>query len=295
MSYKDVPGVTYFTGNGNIERNPDRAYQTVEQMMEYGRVHFDAAISNGYGYIPIETARGCPYNCTFCTVLHKNSWRAFSFEYITERILDVAYPTSKIYFVDDSFTIDIERAVSILRFVQDCDAISKIQCEARVNNLTDRRILESISPEKVGAFQIGVESGYPEGLKKIQKRITIQQVEEVCRLAHDSGMGPKMSASFIIGFPWEGTAECLKTVEFCTLLKEKYDIMTAINWWIPSPSEIWYEIKNEVGLDESMYDEVMWSISKNIFYRIRPSISEKDVAKLNYLMLNAAHNRPMMV
>jgi radical SAM superfamily enzyme YgiQ (UPF0313 family) len=264
-----VPGTTCFKKNGNVLRNPDRIRQNIEQIMEYGAIQFDASLKDIYQY-----------------VMDQRSWKSMPYEYVKERMLNVAQISKQIMCVDNSFTIDVDRAVSLLSFVQDCDAIRKIQFEARVNNLTDRRILESISPEKVGMFQIGVESGYQAGLDNIRKHITVSQVEKVCEIAYETGLASRMMASLIIGFPWEGVKDCITTLEFGAKLGEKYGITVVVNWWIPSPSEMWHNIKSKANLDESMYDDILWPSRKDIFYRIRPRITQKEVEKINFLMLN---------
>ena len=56
--------------------------------------------------IPIQTSRGCPYNCTFCSVtpMFGKQYRTFSIGYVLEMLS--RYGNRFVFFYDDNFTHD---------------------------------------------------------------------------------------------------------------------------------------------------------------------------------------------
>ena len=52
----------------------------------------------------------------------------------------------------------------------------KVFIEARVTDILKNQILQNIPLQMVSSMQIGVECGYNEGLKKIRKGLTVEQL-----------------------------------------------------------------------------------------------------------------------
>jgi hypothetical protein len=57
-----------------------------------------------------------------------------------------------------------------------------------------------------------------------------------------------------------------------------------INYWVPSPSELWSETKDSLGMDESMFDRRHWVTSDEVFSKAHPLLSAKDRLKLSFLI-----------
>ena len=282
ISLQDIDGITYLDLNGNIVKNKERELLETEDLYSYSKDLFDEKDIKEYLYFPVETSRGCPYNCGFCSVLNKRKWRMIPTEVVKENIAWLSGKTKLISFVDDAFTIDEERAIDILHYVNEMDGDMVIEFEARVNNLNKSHLFENINPSRIKKIQIGAECGYDEGLKKIGKGITIEDIELACKKAEQSGVSDKMLASFIIGFPWETAKEMLQTIEFAEMLMKKYHIKAVVNWWIPIPSKLWNEFKLAGKCDESMFDELDWI--ETSFPTFHPQISDSLKNKINFLL-----------
>lgn len=86
--------------------------------------------------------------------------------------------------------------------------------EARAKHLWDEALLETIKSFDNLHIQIGIESGYDEGLKKVNKEIKVEDILKTVSLLEKYDLCKNVFTSFIIGFPWESKEECLKTIEF---------------------------------------------------------------------------------
>ena len=127
--------------------------------------------------IPIESGRGCPYGCEFCTVtgFFGDSIRFRSNESIVEEMLRLkARATSEggkvaVFFVDDNFAINIKRTKSLLRDIIAADAQLPYIAQISANLLRDEELVELIAASGGHWIFIGMESIDPANLADINK------------------------------------------------------------------------------------------------------------------------------
>ena len=104
---------------------------------------------NSLFMIPIESGRGCPYGCEFCTVtgFFGDSIRFRSNESIVDEMLRLkARATSEggkvaVFFVDDNFAINIKRTKSLLRDIIAADAQLPYIAQISANLLRDEELV----------------------------------------------------------------------------------------------------------------------------------------------------------
>jgi len=158
--------------------------------------------------LPVETARGCVYNCAFCSEVHY--WgkpvRFRSTESVIKEIRqnvnDSGIRTFR--FVDSCFTAPEERCGEI------CDSIFEQFIEkgleirwtsyARINNLT-RDLLKKMRRAGCVALDIGMESGDRDILQSMKKGYSDKRILESIQTAKD--MGILTHCNIVVGFPGE--------------------------------------------------------------------------------------------
>lgn len=174
--------------------------------------------------IPIITSRGCPYNCTYCSV-RLSMGQCFRPRSPKNVINELKYWYKKGYtsfdINDDCFTLDINRAQNI------CDLIIKNKLKIkfqlyngiRVNNIT-LKLLKKF--KKAGCYFIayGCESGSQKTLNRIKKNITLDQVRQAVKFTNQANI--KHAVNFIIGHPNETYNDALKTLKFAQSLNCDY-------------------------------------------------------------------------
>ncbi len=160
---------------------------------------------------PLVTSRGCPYRCAFCynQKYHERKWRGRSPEMVIREIeyLESIHPINRLKFYDDNLTANKKRFFAIL------DSLSKdypMFIETRVNNINNEFI------DKIKRFSdpylfIGIESGSPSMLKKMQKDITVPQIKYAFNLLNENKIDT--TASFMIGLPGERKEEMQMTLK----------------------------------------------------------------------------------
>lgn len=253
---------------------------------------YEFAPKNQYHYLSLETSRGCTANCAFCSISYKNNWRCYQASGLTEyfELAVAALNTTGshgFYFVDDCFTANVRRAIDIMQQLKTQGfANIPIGLEARINNLLNTDLLKTLSTQKLWLIQTGVECGYAEGIERINKKTTLENVMKVASLAKQFSINDAVMFSFIVGLPWENYNDCLKTIHFAAEIVEKYQISANISWHTLLPSYLW-EIRREYGIpfDETIFNEDQWFLSKDYFHRTKPFLGVREYLKLESIII----------
>lgn len=127
--------------------------------------------------IPIESGRGCPYGCEFCTVtgFFGDSIRFRSNESVVAELLRLKARARKesgqvaVFFIDDNFAINIKRTKSLLREIIAADAQLPWIAQISANLLRDEELVDLIAAAGGKWVFIGMESIDPANLADVNK------------------------------------------------------------------------------------------------------------------------------
>jgi len=127
--------------------------------------------------IPIESGRGCPYGCEFCTVtgFFGDSIRFRTNDSIVSELLRLkarARGTSgqiAVFFVDDNFAINVKRTKSLLRDIIAAGAQLNWVAQISANLLRDEELVDLIAESGGKWIFIGMESLDPANLASVKK------------------------------------------------------------------------------------------------------------------------------
>jgi radical SAM superfamily enzyme YgiQ (UPF0313 family) len=127
--------------------------------------------------IPIESGRGCPYGCEFCTVtgFFGDSIRFRTNESIVEEMLALKRRSKAtrgkiaVFFVDDNFAINVKRTKALLRAIIDAGAAMAWVGQISANLLKDPELLDLIAESGGKWIFIGMESLDAANLASIRK------------------------------------------------------------------------------------------------------------------------------
>ncbi len=225
-------GYTYVRQNGtadvllDLDSLPNLPYQLIEldkyNIFDTSKV---SGAQSGLKSATLNTARGCPYRCKFCStpVIHEGRWRGYSPQRILEKVdtLYNKYGYRMIYFQDDYFPGNKKRFIEILK------GLTKYNRELLWSTLGVRAdILSQFTEEEVEllyksgchSIDIGIESGNERIITYINKGETLEQM----RLTNQKLSKYNIQAKYtlIVGFPKETEEEILDTVRFASELEK---------------------------------------------------------------------------
>lgn len=164
--------------------------------------------------LPVLTARGCPFKCTFCGLSHLHNISGVKFsdpEVVVDQISWIidTYGITSINFQDDVFTLKKERFHKLLDLIAPLNI--KFRCHGRATIDTEETY-ELLA--KAGCVQIawGIESGSQYMLDKMNKRSKVEDNYNVIQWAKKYGIDSR--AFFVIGFPGETRETLEETKKF---------------------------------------------------------------------------------
>jgi radical SAM superfamily enzyme YgiQ (UPF0313 family) len=137
-------------------------------------------MGSGWGSIhvvPIESGRGCPYGCEFCTVtgFFGDSIRFRSNESVVNELLRLKHHARAnrtqviVFFIDDNFAINIKRTKSLLRDIIAANAQVPWLAQISANLLRDEELVDLIEASHGKWIFIGMESIDTANLKDVNK------------------------------------------------------------------------------------------------------------------------------
>jgi anaerobic magnesium-protoporphyrin IX monomethyl ester cyclase len=182
-------------------------------------------------WLPYESSRGCPSQCTFCinVVSNNNRYRKKSAEKVVEEIEHITkkYGLTHLKIIDDNFFVDIRRDREICQGLIKRKINITWDAETRCDYFNDTMLNDETltMAKRSGLVQLslGIESGSNHTLEIMKKGITPEQGEFAVKKCNDFGIVAR--SSFIIEIPGENFEDIRKTIAFVKRLR-KYPYFT---------------------------------------------------------------------
>lgn len=222
----EILGIAYRKGK-TIEHNPQRPLIKDLDTLEFPAWELynlddyrGGSLSVGFSKrgktleLPVEGARGCPFNCVFCYRVTGKTIRFRSPKRVVDEVeRDIElFNAEKIHFVEGSFGVNPKLGMEICDQLIDRRLNKKITWStgARVN--INPKLLEKMKRAGCKYIGFGVESGDSEILEKTKKGVSLEQAKEVFKVCKKIGITTE--ANFILGLPFETKETALGTIEF---------------------------------------------------------------------------------
>ena len=218
-----IKGLAYRVDGGIAVNEPQPFINDIDVLPLPARHLLPLSRYQALGFsISIITSRGCPYSCIFCQGRRMvgNKVRMRSPVLVVDEIEQIiAYGINRINVADDLFVSSPQRVKEVCEEIVRRGLRFSWSAFARVNTV-DKDTLILMRETGCDSISFGVETGNPEMMERIRKKITLDQVRHAVSLCREAGIIPH--TSFIAGLPGETPETLRETEEFASRLGSLY-------------------------------------------------------------------------
>ncbi|MCB9102116.1 MAG: cobalamin B12-binding domain-containing protein [Anaerolineales bacterium] len=251
-------GISYFTTDQKEHHNPDHPPIADLDTLPFPAYHFfkmdrytnlqpatDAI--DGARSFSVMTSRGCPYRCTFCSQsIMPIKWRARSPESVLAEWQHLVenFDAQEIGVLDDSANIQVDRLEKIadLFIEHNVNHVPWIFVNGIRANLATKELLGKLKKAGLKRTAFGVESGDPDVLLSIDKKIDHDTIRQAFKNAKSVGL--ETIGFFIIGLPGETEESMERTIQFAC---EVDPMIANFSMMTPYPGTKVFEIAKRQG------------------------------------------------
>ncbi len=255
--WEKVPGLSYRSGGRILHNDSCRGCVDLDALPfpDFSLVRGKTLSAGGKHILPVMTSRGCPYDCSFCSVTgmfgRRYRWR--SVENVIAELRRYDSPGNYIFFYDDNFaarplhTRDLLEAMIAERFR------FRWSTQVRADLAREEEMLRLMRRAGCHTVFIGFESVNPDSLRAMNKRQSVEDVRNAARLFRRSHI--HVHGMFVLGLDEDHPRTVRETVRFARrhrLTSAQFLILT------PLPGTRCYEELKAEGritfTDWSLYD-----------------------------------------
>lgn len=291
---KKINGLTFRNGQ-QIISNPDRDFiENLDDLPSpawhlFDMDKYDARLEGmaKHRTVGIMSSRGCPHDCIFC--VNSAFWKKIFRRHSPKRFIDEVEYLYKNYgfrafdFWDDTMTIFRPHIEEICRLIIERNLEIKWYSRARVDTV-DFELLSLMKKAGCESISFGVESGSERIIKKINKKITLEQVRGIAKICKELDLNTKFF--FVYSLPSEneddlkltlnlmeelrsysfkfhcyaGIARIYPGTNLEAIAKKEMKIPNDFNWY----KKIFIELNKEIGADPTipLYENESLSLGK---------------------------------
>ena len=217
----DIEGISYLDKEKGFVQNRERTKLKSVDVLPFPNrykvnlsLYFDAWKGrHGTSAISVSTMRGCPYSCKWCSrAVYGQSYRRRSPQKVVDEIAYIKehYNVDSIWFVDDVFTVSHQWLETFTEEITRRNVVMPFECITRADRMSEDVILNL---KKSGCFRvwIGAESGSQKIIDLMDRRVEVEQVQQMIQLARKHGL---QAGTFImVGYPGETKEDIYATVQ----------------------------------------------------------------------------------
>ncbi len=201
---------------------------------------------------PISTSRGCPFDCSFCSVT-KIFGRKYRFRSAENVIAEMSCRKARsFFFCDDNFAANPVRSRQLMDLMMRKN-YGGWACQVRCDVAENKPLLDHMARAGCRLVCVGFESVNPKTLEAYQKNQTLSEIVNAIRSFHKRHI--KVHGMFVLGGEDDNKASVWETLRFA--LKEKIDTIQ-MSILTPFPgTKVHEELEKEHRIfskDWSLYD-----------------------------------------
>ncbi len=217
----EIMGLSYLDADGNQVDNPEAPPASGDDLDALPFPALDLLEGRErMGTHPIMMKWGCPYDCTFCSVI-KMFGRKLRTRSVENMMTELRTVTAKrVFFYDDIFIVDKKQAKSLFHAMIDEGITPQWTAQIRADSIykskqtlePDHELLALMRDSGCYMVYVGFESITQEGLDAYNKKQTVEHITTSIKLLHDYGI--RVHGMFVVGADTDTPETVRATVDF---------------------------------------------------------------------------------
>lgn len=228
-----ISGLYYRNGDGGYVRTSPRGLiADLDSLPPFPYHLFEPFKENYSGFFSIQTSRGCPYRCIFCS---QRSLTGRTYRYVgsARAVRDIRhlvdkYGATTIRILDDNIAANKKRLLELLDAIIASGAHRKTSFEAPMRgDHLDAEILDRLKEANFSLVTFGLETASDRLMNLINKGETVQDVVRAIEMTAQAGI--TVGTTLIFGLPTETNQDrwdTIKLVNSLPLDSARYNILT---------------------------------------------------------------------
>ena len=212
--------------NDFLHNKLQRKYEGVHLELENTIIPDRQIYSNRYLFGTLQTSRGCPMDCYFCSVSAFNGrkYRQRPYEEVLDELTQM--PQNMIFFVDDNILgygkKAEERAINLFKGMVERKLNKTWFCQASLNFGSNEEVIKWAAKAGCKMVFLGLESADPEELKAMDKKLNLQ-LEYERAFKNINKYKIAVLGAFIFGSDAETEESMFRKVKY--ILKNRIDVI----------------------------------------------------------------------
>ena len=255
----DVPNLSYHGADGPQHNELDPLYPDLDRWPDPDMTLVDGFKATGFlgtrRVVPIQTSRGCPFDCSFCSVTTTfgRKMRYRSTERVVAEMRKHDLKNTLFFIYDDNFAASPKRTRELLAAFRTLPVMPTWSAQVRADVARDEELVREMKATGCNTVFIGLESVNQESLAQAKKRQDMETVAKHLDIINANDI--RIHGMFVMGFDTDGPDTMERTVKFAherDLFSVQFLVLT------PLPGSRFHKEMVEQGrilfTDWSLYD-----------------------------------------
>ena len=218
---EQISGISYRKGD-QIIHNPVRSLGAINHKIypnrSSRRYPYEVELKNistGVKSDMVSASRGCPYNCTFCSLNlnplgEKRIWSGRTPESVVDELAQIEAPL--VAFSDDIFSHDMDRVERICDLILERGIRKKYVVQARLEIARRPEVIDKMELAGFSMLLLGIESAQDKTLRSMRKGFNTAMARKYLSVLRDRPM--LLHGYFILGNIGESIEEMMQIESF---------------------------------------------------------------------------------
>jgi radical SAM superfamily enzyme YgiQ (UPF0313 family) len=242
--FEEVGSLHRFEGDALVSNPPAPGFLDMNTLSLADRSLVDPRHFEQVGIDSLQTKRGCPLRCEYCTypIIEGRKGRLREPVAVVDELISIVelHPeVNHVFVVDSVFNLPRGHAKAVCREMIDRAPGIPWTCYANPLGF-DAELAELMARAGCAGMEVGSDSGSDRVLKKLRKGFTTEQIRDLNRLAREAEIPD--CHTFLLGTPGETMGDVLRTLDFIVDLDPHAAILMA---WVDDYEALDSELAKE--------------------------------------------------